>query len=117
MRAMDGKLDSPTTSTTTDAPVSARTLGKYRLHAHYLSQHCFCTEADLLQAAAAMRDKPMVIIHGTHDLICPPENAMKLTAANPKARLVFVERGTHTPADPSIAAALQHAIAELRQVG
>jgi hypothetical protein len=42
---------------------------------------------------------------------------MKLTAANPKARLVFVERGTHTPADPSIAAALQHAIAELRQVG
>jgi proline iminopeptidase len=117
MRAMDGKLDSPTTSTTTDAPVSARTLGKYRLQAHYLSQHCFCTEADLLQAAAAMRDKPMVIIHGTHDLICPPENAMKLTAANPKARLVFVERGTHTPADPSIAAALQHAIAELRQVG
>jgi proline iminopeptidase len=87
------------------------------LQAHYLSQHCFCTEADLLQAAAAMRDKPMVIIHGTHDLICPPENAMKLTAANPKARLVFVERGTHTPADPSIAAALQHAIAELRQVG
>jgi proline iminopeptidase len=117
MRAMDGKLDSPTTSTKTDAPVSARTLGKYRLQAHYLSQHCFCTEADLLQAAAAMRDKPMVIIHGTHDLICPPENAMKLTAANPKARLVFVERGTHTPADPSIAAALQHAIAELRQVG
>lgn len=117
MRAMDGKLDSAATAAKTDAPVSARTLGKYRLQAHYLSQHCFCTEADLLQAAAAMRDKPMMIIHGTHDLICPPENAMKLTAANPQARLVWVERGTHTPADPSIAAALQHAIAELRRAG
>ncbi len=117
MRAMDGKLDSAVTPTITDAPVSARTLGKYRLQAHYLSQHCFCTEADLLQAAAAMRGKPMVVIHGTHDLICPPENAMKLTAANPQARLVWVDRGTHTPADPSIAAALQHAIAELRRAG
>jgi proline iminopeptidase len=117
MRAMDGKLDSAATAAKTEAPVSARTLGKYRLQAHYLSQHCFCSEADLLQAAASMRDKPMVIIHGTHDLICPPENAMKLTAANPQARLVWVERGTHTPADPSIAAALQHAIAELRQAG
>jgi proline iminopeptidase len=71
----------------------------------------------LLQAAAAMRDKPMVIIHGTHDLICPPENAIQLKLANPQARLMWVERGTHTPADPLIAAALQHAIAELRQAG
>ncbi len=115
MRAMDGKLDSPATPPRRDEQVSARTLGKYRLQAHYLSQHCFCTEADLLQAAASMRDKPVVIIHGTHDLICPPENAMKLQSANPQALLAWVERGTHTPADPSIAAALQHAIAELRQ--
>jgi hypothetical protein len=42
---------------------------------------------------------------------------MKLKSANPQARLVWVERGTHTPADPSIAAALQHAVAELRQAG
>lgn len=121
MRAMEGKLDSPASLAGPDEsnkphqPVSARTLGKYRLQAHYLSQHCFCTEADLLQAAAAMRDKPMQIIHGTHDLICPPENAIKLKEANPNARLMWVERGTHTPADPLISGALQQAVAELRE--
>ncbi|MBM3364485.1 MAG: alpha/beta fold hydrolase [Betaproteobacteria bacterium] len=121
MRAMEGKLDTPAASSKSqDAakqqePVAERTLGKYRLQAHYLSQHCFCTEADLLEAAAAMHDEPMVIIHGTHDLICPPENAIKLKAANPQARLVWVERGTHTPADPLIASALTDAIAGLRQ--
>jgi len=121
MRAMEGKLDTPLVAAKSkepakpQEPVTARTLGKYRLQAHYLSQNCFCEEADLLEAAAAMRDKPMVIIHGTHDLICPPENAIKLKAANPNGRLMWVERGTHTPADPSITAALQHAIAELRQ--
>jgi len=121
MRAMEGKLDTPLVAAKSkeparpQEPVTARTLGKYRLQAHYLSQNCFCKEADLLEAAAAMRDKPMVIIHGTHDLICPPENAIKLKAANPNGRLMWVERGTHTPADPSITAALQHAITELRQ--
>jgi proline iminopeptidase len=121
MRAMEGKLDTPVASSKSQEgakpqePVSARTLGKYRLQAHYLSQHCFCTEADLLQAAAAMRDKPMLIIHGTHDLICPPENAIKLKDANPNARLMWVERGTHTPADPLISGALQQAVAKLRE--
>ena len=113
MRAMEGKLDS--TAALHGEPVASRTLNKYRLQAHYLSQHCFCNEALLLAGAAAMRDTPMVIIHGTHDLICPPENAVKLSQANPHAELVWVERGTHTPADPLIAAALQRAITQIRQ--
>ena len=62
-----------------------------------------------------MRDKPMLIIHGTYDLICPPENAIKLKEANPNARLMWVERVTHTPADPLISGALQQAVAELRE--
>ena len=120
MRAMEGKLESPATSaklhgsTDSQGSVSARTLGKYRLQAHYLSQQCFCNEAQLLAGAAAMQDKPMIIIHGTHDLICPPENAIKLKHVNPRAQLRWVERGTHTPADPLIASALTQAIADLR---
>jgi len=114
MRAMEGKLDPPATQPSTDTAVSPRTLGKYRLQAHYLSQQCFCNEAQLHAGAAAMQDKPMIILHGTHDLICPPENAIKLKHANPRAQLRWVERGTHTPADPLIASALTQAIAELR---
>jgi proline iminopeptidase len=113
MRAMEGKLDS--SAALHAEPVASRILNKYRLQAHYLAQHCFCNEALLLAGAAAMRDTPMVIIHGTHDLICPPENAVKLSQANPQAQLVWVERGTHTPADPLIAAALQRAITQLRE--
>ena len=108
MNAMAGKLDGVAAS---PIEVPARVLNKYRLQAHYLSQHCFCNESDLMQAASAMRGTPVTLIHGTHDLVCPPENATKLHAANPAAALLWVQKGTHTPADPLIAGALKQAIA------
>lgn len=108
MNAMAGKLDDVPASS---VDVPARVLNKYRLQAHYLSQGCFCSDDELLRAAALMRGTPMVIVHGTHDLVCPPENAVKLHASNPAARLLWVQKGSHTPADPLIAAALKQAIA------
>lgn len=96
-----------------DAASRQRALNKYRLQAHYLTQGCFTSEAQLLAAAARLQDTPVVLVHGTHDLVCPPENALRLQQAMPHARLHWVEKGGHTPADPGIAAALKQAIAEL----
>ncbi len=112
MLAMAGRDDAPPLQ---DVP--ARVLNKYRIQAHYLANRCFCSEDELLQAAAGLRTVPMTIVHGTHDLVCPPENAIRLQAANPSARLVWVARGTHTPADPAIAAALKEAVSSLRTAG
>jgi proline iminopeptidase len=52
-------------------------------------------------------------VHGSHDLVCPPENAARLAKLIPHARLHWVPRGGHTPADPLIAAALREAVLEL----
>jgi proline iminopeptidase len=109
MQAMSGKLALPTTP----SKASARTIGKYRLQAHYLLNACFTREADLLGAANALANTPTVIVHGSHDLVCPPENAARLAKLMPHARLHWVPRGGHTPADPLIAAALREAVLEL----
>ena len=109
MQAMSGKLALPTTP----SKASARTVGKYRLQAHYLLNACFSTEADLIDAANALANTPTVIVHGSHDLVCPPENAARLAKLMPHARLHWVPRGGHTPADPLIAAALREAVLEL----
>jgi proline iminopeptidase len=110
MNAMSGRLESTSDAS---AEVSARVLGKYRLQAHYLSHGCFCSEDELLRNAASLTEIPTVIVHGTHDIICPPENAMKLQAVHAGARVEWVQKGTHTPSDPLIAAALKQAIAAL----
>jgi proline iminopeptidase len=114
MQAMAGKLSSiPRVSDS--SPVPTRTLAKYRLQAHYLSKGCFTSEAELLTVAKTLSSIPTVLIHGTNDLICPPENALKLAKEMPHAQLRWVERGGHTPSDPGIANALKQAISESRQ--
>ncbi len=118
MDAMTGKLvtasaSAPTDSAAENDAATSRQLGKYRLQAHYLTRHCFCTEADLRRGCEQLSSVPVVIVHGTHDLVCPPENALWLQQAMPHAKLNWVEKGGHTPADPGIAAALAAAVAQL----
>ena len=111
MQAMNGKLIEAPSSGARQA--SERVLAKYRLQAHYLSQGCFTSEHALLDIASGLKHLPVALIHGTYDLVCPPENAVRLAAAMPHARIFWVTQGGHTPADPGIAAALRTAIQTL----
>jgi len=111
MQAMNGKLIEATTGSAQQT--SDRVLAKYRLQAHYLSQGCFTSERTLLDIASGLRDLPVALIHGTYDLVCPPENAVKLAAAMPHATMRWVAQGGHTPADAGIAAALRSSIQAL----
>ncbi len=110
MRVMAG---SAALDTDQSSKASARTLGKYRLQAHYLSHQCFTSERTLLRMAHKLRAVPCAIIHGTHDLVCPPENAWRLRRFMPHASMHWVSKGSHTPADAGIAKALTDAIRDL----
>ncbi len=110
MSAMAGQLDHAAAPATELPP---RVLHKYRLQAHYLCNGCFTSEAELSGCAARLAATPVTLLHGTHDLVCPPENALRLAQAMPHARLHWVENGGHTPADARIAAALRQAVAQL----
>lgn len=88
---------------------------KYRLQAHYLSNHCFLTERTLFRRARRTIGIPIIIVHGTHDLICPPENVMRLLRFMPHAQVQWVDKGTHTSSDPAIRDALQRAITQLTE--
>ncbi len=114
MNAMSGKLDNPLEAT---GDLPARVLNKYRLQAHYLTHGCFTSEAELMACAAALAATPVTLVHGTHDLVCPPENAQRLAEAMPHARLQWVAQGGHTPADTRIATALREAVAQAISTG
>ncbi len=113
MNAMAGRLDGAAAPA---AEVPARVLNKYRLQAHYLSNGCFTSDAELSDCAARLAATPVILLHGTHDLVCPPENAVRLAQAMPHARLQWVENGGHTPADSKIAAGLRQAVADAARV-
>lgn len=68
---------------------------KYQLQAHYLYRRAGLGKSALLLAAARIgaRGLPMTLLHGREDNVCRPGNALRLSAANPHARLVWVPGG------------------------
>ncbi|HRP96018.1 MAG TPA: prolyl aminopeptidase [Rhodocyclaceae bacterium] len=81
-------------------------LDKYRVQAHYLRHECFIGETELLRRAATIAELPVAILHGCDDRICRTENAVKLAAALPGARLQRVAGAGHSPFDAPMHAAL-----------
>ncbi|MGN8087261.1 alpha/beta fold hydrolase [Ralstonia sp. 22086] len=68
---------------------------KYQLQAHYLYRRAGLGKATLLRAAARIgaRGLPVTLLHGRQDNVCHPRNALRLSAAIPHARLVWVPGG------------------------
>ncbi|CAJ0712638.1 Proline iminopeptidase [Ralstonia edaphis] len=68
---------------------------KYQLQAHYLYRRAGLGKSALLRAAARIgaRGLPVTLLHGQDDNVCRPENALRLSAAIPQARLVWVPGG------------------------
>ncbi|WP_316666586.1 alpha/beta fold hydrolase [Ralstonia psammae] len=68
---------------------------KYRLQAHYLYRRAGLGKSALLRAAARIgaRGLPVTLLHGREDNVCRPGNALRLSAAIPHARLVWVPGG------------------------
>jgi proline iminopeptidase len=68
---------------------------KYQLQAHYLHRRAGLGKSALLRAAARIgaRGLPVTLLHGQGDNVCQPENALRLSAAIPQARLVWVPGG------------------------
>jgi proline iminopeptidase len=88
-------------------------VGKYRVQAHYLSQGCFVSERELFRCARRTAGIPVIVLHGTHDWVCPPENAVRVMRFMPHAELRWIEQGTHTAGDERVMEALRAAVGDM----
>ena len=91
-------------------PQQVAMLRKYQLQAHYLVGRAGLGKAALLRAAARVgaRGLPVTLLHGRQDNVCRPDNALRLQAVMPQARLVWVPGGHLATGD--MAQALRDAI-------
>ena len=93
-----------------------------QIAAHFFYHGCYLPDDGLLPElarapAATLAAIPLAIIHGRHDVICPPRAAAKLHAAWPKSSLRIVEGGAHALFEKPMRAAAQAALAELTSMG
>ncbi len=83
-----------------------------RICAHYAAHHGFLEDGALLRDATRLAGIPGVILHGRHDVSCPPDNAWALARAWSDAQLVMIDDAGHQ-GSPAMNDELHRAIAEL----
>lgn len=84
-----------------------------RLEVTYFRHRAWLEENQLLNNIGRMRAIPGIIVHGRHDMVCSPKGAYDLHGAWPASTLHIVKSGTHSDAEPAIAAALTGAATAL----
>lgn len=70
------------------------------LESHYMANHCFLQEGQLLKNADKLKDIPIILVNGRYDVICPPITAYRLHQKLPKSKLFIVERAGHSSREP-----------------
>jgi proline iminopeptidase len=90
------------------APDVDALIGRYRIQSHYLRHGCWLLE--LLQRCAHLPPRPLRLLHGTHDRICPPDGARALQRAAPHATLQWIDGAGHDPTHPGMVDAMVRAL-------
>lgn len=71
-----------------------------RHEAHYMINHCFLTDNQILKNCDKIRHINTIVVHGRYDVVCPFDNAWLLVNQLENAELVISESAGHTSAEP-----------------
>ena len=73
-----------------------------RIENHYMANHGWFEEGQLLEGASKLRGIPGVIVQGRHDCCTPPVAAWRLKQAWPEVELNIVPDGGHLFSEPGV---------------
>jgi len=88
----------------------AAQVDRYRVQAHYMRHGCWVQQPPLLARCAALAPRPLRILQGSADRICPPDGAQALQRVLPWATLEPVAGSGHDPSHPAMVDAMVRAL-------
>lgn len=100
-----------------DSEIQLAWLRQVRLEVHYFYHQLFLPKHFVVDALASIQHLPLAIVHGSHDFLCPPDNANALHQAMPHSHLTIVPHAGHLSSSPGMFEALQTALQRVIGVG
>lgn len=82
-------------SYSTAVDVKDEDIALVKIFLHYESNSFFLKENQLLRDIPQIKNIPMVIVHGRHDILCPFKGALDLHTAHSKSELVALPQSNH----------------------
>jgi len=87
-----------------------------RIQLHFLAHQCFLRPNQLLDDLWRIGNKPITLVQGRMDMVCPPISAFEVSRRLAGADLRLVPNGGHSAMQPAIAAELCAATARMRDL-
>jgi len=90
-------------------------LGVGRLESHYMANHGFFSDDQLVKEVGRIAHLPVVIVQGRYDVICPPLSAYRLHQAWPGSVLKIVPDAGHGALESGISRSLVAATEQFKR--
>lgn len=87
------------------------------IESHYIDNHYFMSDNQILENVHKIRHIPCYLIHGRYDMVCPLEGAWSLQQALPASHLRIVRDAGHSDQEAGIIDALVQASKEILRLG
>ncbi|HEV8646592.1 MAG TPA: prolyl aminopeptidase [Burkholderiales bacterium] len=87
-----------------------------RIQLHFLAHQCFLRPNQLLDDLWRIGNKPVTLVQGRMDMVCPPISAFEVSRRLAGADLRLVPNGGHSAMQPAVAAELCAATARMRDL-
>ncbi len=81
-----------------------------RINIYYQANRFFLEDNQIIKNIDSIKHLPISIVHGSRDLICPPDSAFKLHKHLSNSTFVLVPEAGHLSSDPKIQQALIEAV-------
>lgn len=93
--------------------LSAQDIARARIFLHYWANQSFLPEGRLVFNSDALKDVPLLLVHGVSDWICPKEGSEAVHRAVPHSELILVEGAGHSAHTPAMQEVLRAVIETL----
>ncbi|HKB83349.1 MAG TPA: prolyl aminopeptidase [Burkholderiales bacterium] len=88
------------------AGAASEILARVKVQLHFLANDFFLRPNELLDNLWRMGNRPVIVVQGRLDMVCPPVTAWAVAQAIEGSELCMIEKGGHSALQPEIAAQL-----------
>lgn len=74
-------------------------LARAKVQLHYIKNNCFIDGEDILKKITILKNKPVVIVQGRYDMVCPPKTAFEVAQRIPQAEFIMIPNAGHSASE------------------
>ena len=91
-------------------------LARAKVQIHFINHNCFVNGEEILEKSKMLKNKPVSIIQGRYDMVCPPKSAHELHQMITNSKLMMIPDAGHSASETGTLSALLDATEEFKRI-